>query len=98
MELRAPSQSKKAAGAVPRRSVRSDSTPHRDERDEAGSVRMLLQHQRDSFVRKLGGVDEEAARTSLVPGGTTLLWLATHTADAELLWMLVRFGGADRSV
>jgi len=76
----------------------ADTKPPRDRRDEIGSVRMLLQYQRESFARKLDGVDEEAARRALVPSGTTLLWLATHMADAELLWVLVRFEGADRDV
>ncbi len=76
----------------------ADTKPPRDRRDEIGSVRMLLQYQRESFARKLDGVDEEAARRALVPSGTTLLWLATHMADAELLWLLVRFDGADRDV
>ena len=76
----------------------ADTKPPRDRRDEIGSVRMLLQYQRESFARKLDGVDEEAARRALVPSGTTLLWLATHMADAELLWVLVRFDGADRDV
>jgi hypothetical protein len=76
----------------------ADTKPPRDRGDEAGTVRMLLQYQRDSFARKLEGVDEEAARRPQVPSGTTLLWLATHMADAELLWVLVRFDGADPGV
>jgi hypothetical protein len=77
----------------------ADTKPPRDRLGEAGSVRMLLQYQRDSFARKLDGVDEAAARRSPVPSGTTLRWLATHMADAELLWVLVRFAGleADRT-
>jgi uncharacterized damage-inducible protein DinB len=76
----------------------ADLKPPRDVRDEMGSVRMLLQYQRESFARKLGGVDEQAARRSPVPSGTTLLWLATHMADAELLWVLIRFAGCDEEV
>jgi len=56
---------------------------------------MLLQYQRESFARKLDGVDEAAARRSPVPSGTTLLWLATHMAEAEQLWVLVRFAGLE---
>jgi len=59
---------------------------------------MLLQYQRESFARKLDRVDEQAARRSPVPSGTNLLWLAVHMADAELLWVLVRFAGFDGAV
>ena len=53
----------------------------------------MLQFQRDSFVRKLSGVDEQAAATSPVQSGTNLLWLANHVADAETIWVLERFAG-----
>jgi hypothetical protein len=53
----------------------------------------LLRYQRDSFVRKLRGVDDSAARTSPVGSGTTLLWLATHMAQAEQTWIVRRFAG-----
>jgi len=76
----------------------ADVKPPRDDAGEAATIRMLLQYQRESFARKLDGVDEAAARRSPVPSGTTLLWLATHMADAELLWVLVRFAGLDAGV
>jgi uncharacterized damage-inducible protein DinB len=75
-----------------------DLKPPRDDGDETATIRMLLQYQRESFARKLDGVDETAARRSPVASGTTLLWLAVHMADAELLWVLVRFAGFDPSV
>ena len=53
----------------------------------------LLQFQRESFVRKLSGVDEQEAATSPVRSGTNLLWLANHVADAETVWVLERFAG-----
>jgi uncharacterized damage-inducible protein DinB len=53
----------------------------------------LLQYQRASFVRKLRGVDDDAARRSPVGSGTTLLWLATHMAQAEQTWIVTRFAG-----
>ncbi len=55
----------------------------------------LLQYQRDSLVRKVHGVDEDAARRQLVPTGTTLLWLMKHMACAEVLWVVQRFAGDD---
>ena len=45
-------------------------------------------------MRKLQGVDDDAARTSIVGSGTTLLWLATHMAQAEQTWIVRRFAGA----
>jgi hypothetical protein len=53
----------------------------------------LLRYQRDSFVRKLHGVDDSASRVSPVGSGTTLLWLATHMAQAEQTWIVKRFAG-----
>ena len=55
----------------------------------------LLQFQRDSFLRKVSGVDDELATIALVPSGTTLLWLTNHMADAERIWLLHRFQSAD---
>lgn len=53
----------------------------------------LLQFQRESLLRKISGVDEAAARRLLVDSGTTLLWLVKHLAQAELMWVEVRFAG-----
>lgn len=55
----------------------------------------LLRFQRESLLRKIEGVDEQAARRPLVPSGTTLLWLVKHLAQAETLWLAVRFAGLD---
>ena len=53
----------------------------------------MLQYQRASFVRKLRGVDEDAARAAVVGSGMTLLWLAAHMAQAEQTWVVRRFSG-----
>jgi uncharacterized damage-inducible protein DinB len=71
----------------------ADQKPPRRQVDERETLHTLLQYQRDSIVRKVTGVDEEAARRSPVPSGTTLLWLVTHMAEAESLWVLQRFAG-----
>jgi Protein of unknown function (DUF664) len=71
----------------------ADLKPPRRQVDERETLQTLLQYQRDSMVRKVTGVDEEAARRSPVPSGTTLLWLVTHMAGAESLWVLQRFAG-----
>ena len=55
----------------------------------------LLQYQRDSVVRKVQGVDDAAARRSMVPTGTSLLWLVKHLAYAETIWFVQRFAGED---
>lgn len=68
-----------------------DRKPPRLAADERHTVLSLLQYQRDSFVKKMEGVDPEQARLSPVPSGTSLLWLANHMADAEATWVLHRF-------
>jgi uncharacterized damage-inducible protein DinB len=71
----------------------ADQKPPRLAGDEWETVLALLQYQRDSFVRKMTGVSEEAARQSQVASGTNLLWLMKHMARAESLWLLDRFAG-----
>jgi uncharacterized damage-inducible protein DinB len=70
-----------------------DQKPPRQEGDERRTLGALLQYQRDSMVRKVSGVDADQARQSPVPSGTTLLWLITHMAQAESLWVVHRFAG-----
>jgi Protein of unknown function (DUF664) len=70
-----------------------DQKPPRLEGSERETLRALLQYQRDSLVRKVVGVDEEAARRSPVGSGTTLLWLVKHMSVAETRWIVRRFAG-----
>jgi uncharacterized damage-inducible protein DinB len=63
--------------------------------DERTTILALLQYTRESFVRKVVGVDDDIGATASVASGTTLLWLANHLADAERIWLLHRFQGAD---
>jgi hypothetical protein len=72
-----------------------DLKPPRRVANERETLHALLQYQRESFVRKIDGVNEEAARQPLVPTGTTLLWLVKHLARAETLWIVHRFAGED---
>jgi len=72
-----------------------DLKPPRLVADERVTLMALIQYQRDSFVRKMTGVDEGRARQSLVGSGTTLLWLAKHMAHAETLWVIHRFAALD---
>jgi hypothetical protein len=69
-------------------------TDHKPPRLAAGdqaTLRALLQFQRDSFARKVAGVNDLAAVGSPVTSGTSLLWLTNHMADAEATWILGRF-------
>jgi len=72
-----------------------DQKPPRLDSDERGTLQALLQYQRRSLVRKIAGVDNDAARRAHVGSGTTLLWLVKHMTGAESLWILRRFAGQD---
>jgi len=75
----------------------ADQKPTRTDADERATLHALLQYCRDSFVRKLDGLDDEAARRRLLPTETTLLWLTQHLAHAERLWVVQRFAGEDET-
>jgi hypothetical protein len=68
-----------------------DQKPPRLSAGDRETLLALLQYQRESFLRKMDGVDEEAAASSPVASGTSLLWLTNHVADAEAGWVLRRF-------
>ena len=72
-----------------------DQRPPRLTADERSTLLALLDYQRQSFVRKVSGVDDAAAARVLVPSGTSLVWLTWHLAHAEALWVLHRFAGQD---
>jgi uncharacterized damage-inducible protein DinB len=75
----------------------ADRKPPRLVSDERATLLALLQYQRESLIRKVEGVEEQAARTSPVASGTSLLWLVQHLAHAEALWIAHRFAGEDIS-
>ncbi len=60
---------------------------------ERTTLSALLRYQRESFVRKVTGLDDDASRRALVGSGTTLLWLTKHLTRAEVIWVLRRFAG-----
>jgi len=62
---------------------------------ERETLLSLLQFQRESFVRKVDGLDDEAARGSPVASGTSLLWLTHHLSFAEQIWLVHRFRGEE---
>ena len=70
-----------------------DQRPSRLAGDERATLRLLLQYHRDSVVRKLHGIDDQAARHSPVKSGTSLLWLVKHLTSAETTWFVNRFDG-----
>ena len=72
-----------------------DQRPPRVTGGDRAVLTALLQFQRESLLRKLDGVDAAAARWSPVGTGTCLLWLVKHLAQAELMWVAVRFAGLD---
>jgi hypothetical protein len=61
--------------------------------DERATLVDLLRFQRESLVRKVEGLSDEAAASSPVPSGTSLLWLVQHLAWAEQVWTVERFAG-----
>jgi len=70
-----------------------DQKPPRLAAGERDTLVALLQFQRDSFLRKTDGLDDDAATWSPLATGTSLLWLANHLADAERTWVLHRLAG-----
>jgi len=73
----------------------ADRKPPRLTGDERETLTVLLAYQRASVVRKVDGVDDDAARRTWVDSGTSLLWLVKHLAAAETLWVQRRFAGED---
>ena len=75
-----------------------DQKPPKHVDDERTTVLALLQFQRDSVLRKVAGVDEDAARHSPVTSGTSLLWLVKHLGRAESIWVEHRFADVPMTV
>lgn len=69
----------------------ADQRPPRLAADDRQTLLALLRYQRESFLRKMDGVDDKAGASSPVTSGTSLLWLTNHVADAEEGWVLRRF-------
>src|ERR1700722_8921373 len=70
-----------------------DLKPPRLVAGERKTLQALLQYQRDSFVRKVAGVNDVDARRNVVGSDTTLLWLLQHMGRGESLWIIHRFAG-----
>jgi hypothetical protein len=76
----------------------SDHRPQALATGERETLLSLLQFQRESFLRKVDGVDDVTARSSPLPSGTSLLWLTHHLAFAEQVWLVRRFRGEELAV
>lgn len=70
-----------------------DQKPPRLTADERQTAQALWQYHRESLVRKVEGLENEAARRRLVASETTLLWLVKHASGAEARWVLWSFAG-----
>ncbi|NUR71750.1 MAG: DinB family protein [Hamadaea sp.] len=73
----------------------ADQRPPRLVTGERETLVQLLQFQRESMVRKVTGVSDEAARQSPVGSGTSLLWLLKHLTQTEYSWFRRRFAGEE---
>jgi hypothetical protein len=73
----------------------ADLPPPRLVADDRDTLLALLQYQRESFVRKVDGIDDDGARRVLVPSGTTVLWLVQHLVYAEHIWVIERFAAEE---
>ncbi len=66
--------------------------------DLAGEKETLLEfldYLRESIILKVEDLDEEAARRSTVPSGTSLLGLVKHLTVVELTWFQLALAGID---
>ncbi|GAA3839374.1 hypothetical protein GCM10022243_02210 [Saccharothrix violaceirubra] len=63
--------------------------------DPATLLRGFLDFHRDTVLRKLDGLSDEALRTPLVPSGWTPLSMVKHLAHVELRWLRLYFAGED---
>ena len=62
--------------------------------DEKTTLSAFLDWYRDAMLRKLEGLDREAATRRLVPSETTLLGMVKHLAYVERGWFQSSFMGA----
>ena len=79
--------------AEPRTS--GDLRPPEAHADEKATLLTFLGYLREALIRKVEDVSEEAARTPLVPSGTSLLGLLRHLAGVELNWFVWAYEGPD---
>jgi uncharacterized damage-inducible protein DinB len=59
---------------------------------EKDSLHAFLDKQRDVFVWKLEGLDDDGLRRPMTPSGTNLLGMLKHLAAVEYGWFCLTFG------
>jgi uncharacterized damage-inducible protein DinB len=74
---------------------RGDLRPPEAQADEKATLLTFLGYLREAVIRKVEDVPDEAARTPLVPSGTSLLGLVRHLAGVELNWFVWAYEGPD---
>jgi uncharacterized damage-inducible protein DinB len=62
---------------------------------EKETLLQFLDYLRESIILKVDDLDEEVARTSTVPSGTSLLGLVRHLTIVELTWFQLALAGLD---
>jgi uncharacterized damage-inducible protein DinB len=72
-----------------------DLRPPEAHADEKTTLLTFLGYLRESLIHKVEDVPDEAARTSAVPSGTSLLGLVRHLAGVELNWFVWSYQGPD---
>ena len=61
-----------------------DRIPPPDDHDERATLTAFLEYLRGCVVAKLEGLDDERAKQSPLPSGTSIYWLGTHMAAVEI--------------
>ncbi len=58
----------------------------------------FLDYLRESVILKVEDLDEDSARRSMVPTGTSLLGLVKHLTGVEVAWFQFAFAGLDPQI
>jgi hypothetical protein len=74
-----------------------DENPPFIDADERESLCAFLDYLRECVVRKVGGVEDDAAARQMVPSGTSILWLITHLTAVEINQFQRMFAGRAES-
>ena len=70
-------------------------TPPPKAGDERVMLTTFLDYQRDVFLRKVGGLDEDGLRRVMTESGLSLLGMLKHLGYVERWWFRVAFAGED---
>ena len=74
----------------------TDLRPPETHADEKATLLTFLGYLREAMIRKVEDLSEDAARTPLVPSGTSLLGMLRHLAGVELNWFVWSYEGPER--